>query len=293
MARTVIEPVIEPRRIGEFLTTDENGYVQPDVAREKIPAHWRPAVDSIVQALLDTGRVESVYLRGSAPRGLVLDSLSDLDVVYLLKAGTVESGPVESGLDGTETSLADMVRRNFPFICGVEFLRLTKARLNRIAPPLSRPYFQMLLKTQSLFLGGSDVTRDIAPFRPDIEMVSHVFELLWDFRQIREYLTPDRTAREVREARQWFARRLVRSGLEVTMTRSGLFTRDLYLCYEQFAEFYPGSASRMYSVLVNSLNGHEDALACEDLVALLHSEGAALARQGNKIGCNIAADSVT
>jgi len=271
--------MIEPRRIGEFLTTDEHGYIRPDVARERIPAHWLPAVDSITQALLDTGRVEAIYLRGSAPRGFALDSLSDLDFIYI----------AESDLARAESALEDQVQRRFPFICGVEFLRLPAARLTRIAPPCSRPYFQMLLKTQSLFLAGRDVTRDIDPFRPGIEMVSHVFELLWDFRQLPAYLTADRTGQEVREARQWFARRLVRSGFEVTMTRSRRFTRDLYLCYEQFAEFYPECAARMYSVLLNSLNGHEDPLSYEDLVTLLHSEGAALA--GKR--CNIEDDSVT
>jgi hypothetical protein len=258
--------LIEPKRIGRFLATDEYGYVQPDVARELIPAHWLPAVDSVAQALLETGQVESVYLRGSAPRGLAIDSISDLDFVYIS----------ESCVDRTEAALDVRLKRDFPFIGGVEFLRLPHARLTRVTPPCSRPYFQMLLKTQSLFLGGHDVTPKIAPFRPGKEMVSHVFELLWDFRQVREYLAADRTEEELREARQWFSRRLVRSGLEVTMSRSGRYTRDLYLCYEEFARYYPGYAPGMYSALRNCLNGHEDCLAYEDLVVLLDAESACL-----------------
>jgi hypothetical protein len=75
---------------------------------------------------------------------------------------------------------------------------------------------------------------------------------------------------------QWFPRRIVRSGFEVTMDRSDRFTRDLYLCYEQFAKYYPERSKQMYQVLINCLNGEDNPVQYEELVAFLAHEGSRL-----------------
>ncbi|MNT67908.1 hypothetical protein D3C72_2060850 [compost metagenome] len=88
----------------------------------------------------------------------------------------------------------------------------------------------MLLKTQSLFLEGIDVCKGIPSFRPDVEMVSHVFNLKQELEKHDLHSEGDR---------KWMSRRIVRSGLEITLDRSQNFTRDLYLCFEQFVSYYP------------------------------------------------------
>ena len=60
------------------------------------------------------------------------------------------------------------------------------------------------------------------------------------------------------------------------MDQNDRFTRDLYLCYEEFAKFYPNWADRMFRVLANCLNGTEKPMQYGPLVAFLTGEGARL-----------------
>lgn len=111
-------------------------------------------------------------------------------------------------------------------------------------------------------------------------MVSHVFSLASEFSRLPRWLEEDRKMCAEQSLRhQWFSRRIVRSGFEVTMDRNDCFTRDLYLCYEQFAKFYPARAKQMYRVLINCLNGADSPLQYGELVSFLANEGSRLLAQ--------------
>lgn len=64
------------------------------------------------------------------------------------------------------------------------------------------------------------------------------------------------------------------------MDRSNHFTRDLYLCYEDFAKLYPDWSTPMYRVLMNCLNGEDDPIQYTDLVAFLDRESSRLLMPG-------------
>lgn len=255
--------VIQPRRIGRYLAVDEFGNVQPDVAVDRIGIVWRPAVACVRDALMSRPGVRSVYLRGSIPRGLAIEGLSDADFVYLS----------ETNFDSVDIDFARAAEAKFPFIRGIELSRLNRATLERIRRPQRRPYFQALLKTQCLFLAGDDIAKNIPSFQLGLEMVSHVFGLAPEFGRLPTWLEEARKDGREQSLHQWFSRRIVRSGFEVTMDRSDCFTRDLYLCYEKFAEFYPDRAEQMFGVLANCLNGGESPLRYGELVEFLAREG--------------------
>jgi uncharacterized protein len=259
--------VIHPQRIGRFLETDEFGYVKPDVAIERVGAVWSPLVAFVRDALISRQGVRSVYLRGSIPRGLAIENVSDADFFYLS----------EFDFASEDVALELAAEGRFPFVKGLELTRLDRGTLQRIRRPQRRPYFQMLLKTQCLFLAGDDVARDIELFRIGPEMVSHVFSLADEFARLPNLLEDGRRSGDEQAMRQWFSRRIVRSGFEVTMDRTERFTRDLYLCYEQFAQFYPNRSEQMFGVLINCLNGGENPLQYEELVTFLARQGARLA----------------
>jgi hypothetical protein len=258
--------VIAPQRIGRYLSVDECGYVKPDVANDRIGTIWLPLVAFVSDALMNRHGVRSVYLRGSVPRGLAIENVSDVDFVYLS----------ESNFDSADAELEQTVERTFPFVTKLELSRLDRAALDRIHPPQRRPYFHMLIKTQCLFLAGDDIARDMLPFTIGADIVSHVFSLRGEFARLPDLLAEGRKSGDEQAVRQWFSRRIVRSGFEVTMDRNDRFTRDLYLCYEQFAEFYPDRAEEMFAVLINCLNGGESPLQYGELVAFLAREGARL-----------------
>jgi len=256
----------QPQRIGRYLSLDAGGYVTPDVAADRIGAIWQPLVAFVRDALMDRNGVRAVYLRGSIARGLAIENVSDADFIYLS----------EIEFDRADAALERAVEAKFGFVKGLELSRLDRARLERMHTRQRRPYFHMLLKTQCLFLAGEDVTEDIAPFKIGADLVSHVFSLPGEFSRLPELLAKGRESGQQDAMHQWFSRRIVRSGFEVTMDRNDRFTRDLYLCYEQFARFYPGRAAQMFRILANCLGGEESALHYGELVAFLAHESARL-----------------
>jgi hypothetical protein len=262
--------MIAPRRIGRFLVTDSLGYVQPDVALGLIGSAWRPLVDFVVAALMNRNGVRAVYLRGSIPRGLAIEKVSDADFIYFS----------DTDFERADSVVEETAKANFPIVSELKIFRLNRATFDKIHHPQQRPYFHMLIKTQSLFLTGDDVAQYIEPFRIGPEMVSHVFALQNEFAKSQHWLEtlpasmPNEQKDTIeRSVRRWISKRIVRSGFEVTMNRADHFTRDLYLCYEQFAMFYPEHAKQMYHVLVNCLNGDHSAAKYSELVQFLAGQG--------------------
>ncbi len=258
--------MIQPRRVGRFLAVDELGYVQPDVAIDRIGSNWKLLVEFVTRRLIERHGVRSVYIRGSIPRGLAIEYVSDADFIYFS----------ESDFDAADAELEQAAKAAFSFLNGLELSRLGRVQFDKVHHPQQRPYFHMLLKTQCLFLSGDDVARDIAPFKIGPDMVSHVFSLANEFSKISRGLERGQDKNAARSAQQWISKRIVRSGFEVTMDRSDRFTRDLYLCYEQFEQFYPDRSGQMYQVLVNCLNGDESPARYEELVDFLAHEGSRL-----------------
>jgi uncharacterized protein len=265
--------VIQPQRIGRFLHVDGFGYVQPDVAIDLVGGVWKPLVDFVTRSLIERRDIRSVYLRGSIPRGLAIENISDADFIYIS----------ESNFDQADAVLEETAKANFPFVQNLKLFRLNRTELDKVHHPQRRPYFHMLLKTQSLFLAGYDIAKDIEPFRLGPDMVSHVFWLTDEFHKTLNFaskisirLEESQKAAVERSARQWISKRIVRSGFEITIDKNSRFTRDLYLCYEEFAASYPQRSEQMYRVLTNCLNGTEDAIMYKELVIFLTREGAHL-----------------
>lgn len=265
--------MIEPRRIGRFLKTDRLGYIQPDVAIDLIGDVWRPLVDFVVNALMNRNSVRAVYIRGSIPRGLAIENVSDADFIYFS----------DTNFDRADVVVEKAAKANFPFVAELKLFRLSRAEFDKIHYPQRRPYFHMLLKTQSLFLAGDDIAKNIESFKIGPDMVSHVFALANEFAKSQRWLLkvlpsiPNEQRQDAEcSMRRWISKRIVRAGFEVTMNRTDHFTRDLYLCYEQFAKFYPGHAEQMYRVFENCLKGQSSTVQYEPLVQLLAREGLCL-----------------
>jgi uncharacterized protein len=265
--------MIEPQRIGRFLAVDRFGHVQPDVAFNRIGERWRPAVEFVVRSLMQRKGVRAVYIRGSIPRGLAIENVSDADFMYFS----------EVSCEAEDEALQKSVAADFPFINGLELSRLDQAAFDRVHRRQKRPYFHMLLKTQGLFLAGNDITNEIESFKLGPDMISHVFWLATEFdktvaltSKVSSGVNECQKTIVRRSAGQWISKRIVRSGLEITIDREKRFTRDLHLCYDAFAALYPQRSAQMYRVLINSLNGSDNLIQYKDLVTFLTAESARL-----------------
>ena len=132
--------LIQPQRLGRFLVADKFGYVQPDVAIERVDGTWKPLVDFVSRAVMKRPGVRALYVRGSIPRGLAIENVSDADFIYFS----------ELNFDSADADLEEAAKAAFPFVAELKLFRLNQAGFDKLHPPQKRPYFQMLLKTQSL-----------------------------------------------------------------------------------------------------------------------------------------------
>lgn len=253
---------IQPQKIGRYLKTDENGFIIPDVSWNNITNEWLEVVHFLINKLTNYNDLTSLYIRGSVPRGLALKDVSDVDLIYFS----------DTKIEKLEQELNLQLKQHFPFIRGLELVRLDKKLFTTIYPPQSRPYFQMLLKTQALLLWGDDQTKDLPAFKPGIEMISHAFALKKEFQKLPTWINEDEDQAAKNETIKWFFRRLVRSGLEITLDNHHQYTRDLYFCYEIFANAYPDKEPIMKLALENSLNAHHELNLFSDLVEFIQDE---------------------
>lgn len=261
--------MIEPKRLGRFLQVDNHGFIVPDVSLASIQPHWRPLVDHATKKLMAIPGVTAVYIRGSIPRGLVQDGYSDADFLCPTNSNDCRIGTEVEALDHELQSL-------FPQCRGLEVVNLTPQKLAHTNEYQTRPYQHMMLKTQALCLAGHDICINIAPYKPDVEMVSHAFHLERDFAEYLKWQTEE--GANIAEVRRWLSRRIVRAGLEITLNRQSRFTRDLYLCYEVFTEFYPQHQQTMSTILQNALNGHLPLEPYQDFISLLQAKASHLLR---------------
>jgi hypothetical protein len=254
--------MVTPKRIGRFLEIDSSGFIVPDVSHQHLTGEWLAPVQEVVARLKTEAEATAVFIRGSVPRGLGIKNVSDLDFLYLSE---VQKPDLES-------SIEKELQEKFPYIKGLELVQLDRKRLDLMLAPQTRPYFQMLLKTQGLCLDGLDITKSIDPFKLDLNMCSHVFAIDKEFEKLSQWLEEDRIKNKEIETRKWFYRRLVRSGAEICIGRVNRFTRDLYLCYEEFVNFYPQYSTHMERALDGALNGATDPMLENELIALISAE---------------------
>ena len=109
---------------------------------------------------------------------------------------------------------------------------------------------------QSVCLYGEPI--DVPKMMPGKEMVIHAWGISTRLSAMREYLEKDKTEEKIKKKCTWFMKALLRVGAEITMERSKKYTRDLYPCYEIFAEYYPEKEAEMRNILDLALNPTAD-----------------------------------
>jgi hypothetical protein len=237
--------MVEVKRIGSYLETDEQGYLVPVARATNISEDWRPAVEGLVQGYREAWgeALHSVYVRGSLVKGQAVAGYSDLDSFGVLREGTTVDVP-----EDWRDALENRIQQAFPFVVGVELdaLRFDEA-LDRAG------IYAFIIKVEAACVDGEDLAPLLEPYRitPDI-----AFQTQWFGHHLalflREY--PDEPEGEKPGYIVWLMRRFVRLGMELVMVEEGRFTRDLYLCYESFARHYPERAGEMYRALTLALN---------------------------------------
>ena len=240
---------MEVKRIGNYLETDEQGFLQSRADPANITGSWRAAVEAVTTAYLEKWpqKVHSIYVRGSIAKGLPVEGTSDVDSLAVLKPGC------EQGLSYDEfgvwaKAVEQRVQEKFPFVTGVEFgLEPFEEARDRENP------YALILKIEAACVYGENLAEEIAPYKPGPEMA---FQTKYFRFHLETFLSeyPAEPEAEKPEFLNWMMRRFLRLGMELVMVEERRFTRDLYLCYESFAKHYPDKTAEMYRALELAVN---------------------------------------
>lgn len=255
------------RKIGTILQTDANGYIIKIASANKIQSKWQPAVDEAVEAYkqhLDDN-LHSVYVRGSVARGEAMDDISDIDTVALITT--------DNSIDmGWAVDFEHNLVKEFPFVNGVEIKAFQMDDLDRKT--------QFMLKTQAVCVYGEDITETLPKMKPGVDAVNHAFLLEKRINQTIESLKKTNDPPRIQQSCTWIMKRIVRTGCELVMERSQKYTRDLYPCYELFAEYYPEKSDDMYRALELAINPSNDA---DEIIEVLQGIGSWVAQEAINI----------
>ncbi|MEM9542579.1 MAG: hypothetical protein AAGA60_24190, partial [Cyanobacteria bacterium P01_E01_bin.42] len=189
-------------------------------------------------------RVISVYLRGSIPRGLAIEGVSDLDGLAIVSS--------LDGLEQQQTALRELgrkLRSQYPVCTAIETQIVPEAELWD-----KQRSWGILLKTQGLPLWGVDHRPQLPPVTIGRNLIHHAWRLRQDIHNTRQWLRQPELSHKraiplIQHKCAWLCRSIVRSGFELVMEREQAYTRDLYLNYAVFARYFPAREREMRRAL--------------------------------------------
>lgn len=241
--------VVEVKKYGRFFLQDDQGYLINDCDIAKIVSPWADLVQQwqgICRDVLGDDLI-SIYIRGSIPRGLAVEGVSDLDGIAVIRA---LDDDLLAQKKAKVRSHSNVLKKQFPFCQKIETQIITEKKLFD-----SGYFWTKLLKIQALHLWGKNYDSQLPPVTIDSDLVAHAFYLKESIREtcylFRNYPLDDET---IKQKCTWLCRRLVRSGFELVMLEKQLYTRDLYLNYEVFSQVFPHKKEDMYRALFLALN---------------------------------------
>lgn len=230
---------IQIKPMGSFFEVDSEGFLVNPALMEKIQETWRPVLDEYIKSCqrMYGKDLVSVYVRGSVAKGEAIEGISDFDAFVVLKDG--HSNVLE------ETELEERMRLQsmFPFVNGFEFGEYTETGIKD----------EDLLINQSLHLFGEEIK--VSPTKLSKDLAWHAPSFQSRHNKLLSFLNEENPSQSrIKNRVEWLGKGILRTGLEILIDQSGKYSRDLYPCYEVFAEYYPEKAKEMRAVLDLVLN---------------------------------------
>jgi predicted nucleotidyltransferase len=232
---------IEIKPMGSYFEVDEDGFLKNPASLDKVQEKWRPVLDDVVVVYKKHfgDKLINVYVRGSVAKGEAVEGVSDLDsFAYVdLKDEEIEKS--------WRAEAKRELKEKHPF---VESFEIYAEKFSE-----NSGFFV----SQSICLYGKEM--QVRKRKPGREMFYHINDG-------QRYENADKWFREadpsleekIKNKCAWLMKNILRSGCEITMERSKRYTRDLYLRYKDFAEYYPEKEEIMREVLDLALNPVSD-----------------------------------
>jgi len=233
---------VEIKPLGSYFEIDENGHVINPASVDKIQEEYKPAIKDIVEAYKNhfDAHLHSVYLRGSVAKGQAVENISDIDTFAYVDLPKDEIGTL------WQSEAKNKLKALYPFAEEIEL----------ISRPLSAALDSTIILNQSICVYGEPV--EVPKIKPGKEMMLHTPDLTGRITFSEKKLDDAKSEEEIKAACVWIMKNMLRTGFEITMERSGRYTRDLYPCYKGFSEYYPEREVQMKEILHYALNPTAD-----------------------------------
>lgn len=242
-------PHIEIKPFGSYLETDAGGYLVNPASLEKIQEGWKPVIQDVIVAYKTHfgEKLKSVYIRGSVAKGQAVEGISDIDSIAYIDL------PKDAINHEWEEVAEKEIADKYDFLESAELM----------SRPLVIGPMNVILLNQAVCVYGDPIV--VPRVKLGKEMMMHIPNLDKRIQILDKKLASADTPEKVKETCVWFAKDILRTGFELTMERSKRYTRDLYLCYQDFAEYYPNKESQMREVLDLALNPTSDKKVIEKI----------------------------
>lgn len=234
--------------IGRFCPTDDNGYILNDSSLKKIKPEFFKVIEEVskyyqTHLVLD---LHSVYVRGSIPRGLGINGVSDLDTIAITNK---DSNDIDlKWVDKAEQEL----NKKFNCINGVEF---SFYYIDDILENNKFSIIPFMIKTHSVCVYGEGLNVHLPNYKADKTIGNeHLFNLKNQVKQAKEDLDGNDDIEDVLDCCVWIMKIIVRAGLALVIEEENKYTRDLFPAYKIFSKYYPEKEPDMKQALKYAIN---------------------------------------
>ncbi|MEH6945179.1 nucleotidyltransferase [Bacillus sp. JJ722] len=224
---------IEIKDIGGFCNIDEQGYLINETSIQKINPKYRNLITEFSFKLSELlgENLHSVYIRGSVPRGLSIDNVSDLDTILVLNSTLTYNHSFVK-------ELVEYLLNKYPFIQGIEMNVIDKQEIINLKQFSILPF---MMKTYGLCVFGEDLSKQLPRFKVDVTLANeHLVNVKEQINQARRDLVGNEDQEDILDCCSWIMKIIVRAGMALVAAEEGKYTRDLYPAYKVFARTRKG-----------------------------------------------------
>lgn len=207
---------------------DENGFIINLCAQDKVQPIYREVVADALESVLALfeGKIHSVYLYGSVAKGTAVPYESDLDMSVILFDAP------DTAMHQKFEALSDEVTGRNPIISKLEY---DVGWYQEVMRPEERNHWHYWLK-HSVNIWGVDLTADIAPFRPSIELA---YGLNKDLKKRLDNVLVGLTEDNASSRGRAIAKKVIRSAYSLIAADDRSWYTDIYSCADAFSRMYP------------------------------------------------------
>ncbi|MFD2442572.1 nucleotidyltransferase [Bacillus sp. CGMCC 1.16607] len=234
--------------IGHLCRIDDNGDIVNESDIHKVQNLFMEPIHCIKEYCLSflPNDIHSIYIRGSVPRGLGIEGISDLDCIII-----THSSPKSLDLNWVEKAEKEINNR-CSSINGVELsfhslLEATESKYFSIIP--------FMLKTHSICLYGEDLSSSLPNYKANLPLANdHIIKIKSQIQRAKRDLDGNQDIEDIKDCCVWIMKLMIRCGLALVIVDEKTYTRDLYPAYQLFSKHYPQKEKHMRKALEFAVN---------------------------------------